>query len=116
MVAALAALRWPLLVACLFERPQQPEGPLQHADGFHDSGLAHGAGVKVRRHLSLHWLDVKVRWRTNVHRLTVKASLVRHGRIIWARTRSLTNLTGSPGSTTFTWQRPRRIKQALRSR
>jgi hypothetical protein len=35
-----------------------------------------------------------------------QASLVRQGRIIWARTKSLTNLIGSPGSTIFTWQRP----------
>jgi hypothetical protein len=68
-------------------------------------------GVKLHRYLSLHWLDVTVRWRSNVRGLTVKARLLRRGRIIWARTKSETNLIGSPGSTTFTWQRPRRTKQ-----
>lgn len=68
-------------------------------------------GVKIRRYLPLHWLDVTVRWRANVHGLTVKVRLLRHGRIIWARTESEINLIGSPGSASFTWQRPRRIKQ-----
>jgi hypothetical protein len=67
--------------------------------------------VKLHRYLSLHWLDINVRWRTNVHGLTVKVSLLRRGRIIWARTKSESNLIGFPGSTGFTWQRPRRIKQ-----
>jgi hypothetical protein len=42
--------------------------------------------VKLRRYLALHWLDVTLRWRTNVHGLTVKVRLLRRGRIIWART------------------------------
>jgi len=67
--------------------------------------------VKLHRYLSLHWLDVNVRWRTNVHGLTVRVSLLRRGRIIWARTKNESNLIGFPGSTGFTWQRPRRIKQ-----
>jgi hypothetical protein len=67
--------------------------------------------VKARRYLSLHWLDVTVRWRANVHGLTVKVRLLRHGRIICARTESEENLIGSPGSAVFTWHRPRRIKR-----
>jgi hypothetical protein len=70
--------------------------------------------VKTHRYLNLHWLDVTVRWKANVHGLTAKVRLRRHGRIIWARAESETNLIGSPGSTTFTWHRPRRIKQGTR--
>lgn len=67
--------------------------------------------VKIHRYLSLHWLDFNVRWRANVHGLTVKVRLLRHGRIIWARTESETTLIGSAGSASFTWYRPRRMKQ-----
>ena len=88
-----------------------PKAHFSKPTDFTIPALARDGGVKVHRHLSLHRLDVKVRWSTNVHRLTVKTSLLRHGRIIWARIKSVTNLIGSPGSTTFTWQRPRRIKQ-----
>jgi hypothetical protein len=67
--------------------------------------------VKLHPYLSIHWLDINVRWRTNVHGLTVKVRLLRGGRIIWARTQNQTNLIGSQGSASFTWQRPLRIKQ-----
>lgn len=67
--------------------------------------------VTFHRYRFLHWLDVTVLWATNTHGLTVKASLLRRGRIIWKRTKNESSLIGSPGSTTFTWQRPRRIKQ-----
>jgi hypothetical protein len=66
--------------------------------------------VKIHPYRSLHWLDVGVRWRANVHGLTVKVRLLRKGRIIWSRTSNENNLIGSPGSRTFTWQRPRRMK------
>jgi hypothetical protein len=67
--------------------------------------------VKTHRYLSLHWLDVEPRWAANVHDLTVKARLLRRGRVVWTKTESETNFIGSPGSTTFTWHRPRRIKK-----
>jgi hypothetical protein len=70
--------------------------------------------VKTHRYLNLHWLDVSVRWRANVHGLTAKVRLLRRGRTLWARSESEDNLIGSPGSTTFTWYRPRRIKQGTR--
>jgi hypothetical protein len=69
---------------------------------------------RTHRYTSLHWLDIDARWTTNVHELTVKVRLLRRGRIVWRRTTTETNLIGSAGSTTFTWQRPRRIKQGTR--
>jgi hypothetical protein len=70
--------------------------------------------VKTRRYLNLHWLDVTVRWSANVHKLTAKVRLLRRGRTVWSKSGGEDNLIGSPGSTTFTWYRPRRIKQGTR--
>jgi hypothetical protein len=70
--------------------------------------------VKTHRYLSLHRLDVNLRWAANVQDLTVKAQLLRGGRVVWTKAESETNLIGSPGSTTFTWHRPRRIKRGPR--
>jgi hypothetical protein len=70
--------------------------------------------LRTHRDLSLHWLDVNVRWRANVRTLTVKARLLRHGKVVWKRTENADNVVGSTGSTTFTWQRPRRLKQGTR--
>jgi hypothetical protein len=67
--------------------------------------------VKTRRFLSRHRLGVTVRWRANVRTMTVKASLLRRGRIIWARTERKKNRLGSLNSVTFTWHRPHRIRQ-----
>jgi hypothetical protein len=41
--------------------------------------------IKIRRSLSRHWLAVTIRWRANAYALNVKVSLLRRGRIIWAR-------------------------------
>jgi len=70
--------------------------------------------VKTRRYLNLHWLDVTVRWTANVHTLTAKVRLLRRGKTVWSRSEGEDNLVGSPGSTTITWYRPRRIKQGTR--
>ncbi len=70
--------------------------------------------VKTHRYLNLHWLDVTVRWTANVHGLIAKVRLLRRARTLWARSESEDNLIGSPGSTTFTWHRPRRIRQGTR--
>jgi hypothetical protein len=70
--------------------------------------------VKTHRYLNLHWLDVTVRWTANVHELTAKVRLLRRGRTLWARADSEDNIIGSPGSTTFTWHRLRRIKKGTR--
>jgi len=70
--------------------------------------------VKTHRYLTLHWLDVTVRWNANVHVLTAKVRLLRHRKPLWARSESEDNLIGSPGSTTFTWYRPKRIKEGTR--
>jgi len=70
--------------------------------------------VKTHRYLTLHWLDVTVRLNANVHVLTAKVRLLRHRKPLWARSESEDNLIGSPGSTTFTWYRPKRIKEGTR--
>jgi hypothetical protein len=72
--------------------------------------------VKTHRYLNLHWLDVTVRWKANVHGLTVKVRLLRGSKTVWRRTEGEDNLIGSPGSTTFTWHRPRRVRQGSRLR
>jgi hypothetical protein len=36
------------------------------------------------------------------------------GKVIWERTENDDNLAGSTGSTSFTWRRPRRLKQGTR--
>jgi hypothetical protein len=70
--------------------------------------------LRTRLYPSLHWLDVKVRWRANVRALTVKVRLLHRGKVIWKRTENDDNLAGSTGSTSFTWHRPRRIRQRTR--
>jgi hypothetical protein len=70
--------------------------------------------VKTHRYVDLHWLDVTVRWSANVHTLTAKVRLLRRGKTLWARSEGEDNIVGSPGSTTFTWRRPRRVKQGTR--
>jgi hypothetical protein len=70
--------------------------------------------VKTHRYLNLHWLDVKVRWNANVHGLNARVRLLRRGKTLWTRSESEDNLIGSPGSTSFTWYRPRRIRQGTR--
>jgi hypothetical protein len=70
--------------------------------------------VSTHRYLFIHSLDLSVRWTANVNALTVKARLLRLGRIVWSRAESETNLIGSAGSTTLTWNRSRRIKQGTR--
>jgi hypothetical protein len=70
--------------------------------------------LKTRRYLSLHWLDVNVRWRANVRTLTVNALLLLHGKVVWKRTENADNVVGSTGSTSFTWRRPKRLKQGTR--
>jgi hypothetical protein len=72
--------------------------------------------VKTHRYLNLHWLDVTVRWKANVHGLTVKVRLLRGSKTVWRRTEGEDGLIGSPGSTTFTWHRPRRVRQGSRLR
>jgi hypothetical protein len=57
---------------------------------------------------------VNVRWRANVRTLTVKVRLLHRGKVIWKRTENDDNLAGSTGSTSFTWHRPRRIRQRTR--
>jgi hypothetical protein len=70
--------------------------------------------VKTHRYSFLHWMDVNVRWQANVRALTVKAQVIRRGKIVWKRTESETNSIGTTGSTSFTWLRGRRIKSRTR--
>ena len=65
----------------------------------------------VRRSLSHHWLRITLHWRGNMHAVRFKLSLLRGGRLIWARRGLRTNRIGSPGSASFTWHRPHFIKQ-----
>jgi hypothetical protein len=65
----------------------------------------------VCRSLSHHWLRITLHWRGNTHAVRFKLSLLRGGRIIWARRGLGRNRIGSPGSATFTWHRPHFIKQ-----
>jgi hypothetical protein len=69
---------------------------------------------KTHRYLSLHWLDINARWTANIHEVTVKVRLLHRSRIVWGRAEGETNLIGTPGSTSFTWYRPRRIKRGTR--
>jgi hypothetical protein len=70
--------------------------------------------AKTHRYLNIHWLSLTVRWSANVHTLTCKVRLLRRGKTVWSISNAEDNLIGSPGSDTFTWYRPRRIKQGTR--
>ncbi|HSS74343.1 MAG TPA: hypothetical protein VLK53_12335 [Gaiellaceae bacterium] len=70
--------------------------------------------IKTHRYLFLHELDVAVGWQANVHGLTAKATLLRHGKVIWKKTESESNVIGYPGSATLEWHRPHGIKQGTR--
>lgn len=67
----------------------------------------------VRRSWSHHWLRITLHWRGNTHAVRFKLSLLRGGRIIWARRGLRANRIGSPGSASFTWHRPDFIKQGI---
>jgi len=69
---------------------------------------------KVRRSQTRHWLRIILRWRGNMHALRLRASLLLHGRVVWAAWRLRENRIGSLGSTTFIWHRPRGIEQGTR--
>jgi hypothetical protein len=43
-----------------------------------------------------------------------KVRLLRRSKRVWSISNAEDNLIGSPGSNTFTWYRPRRIKQGTR--
>jgi hypothetical protein len=70
--------------------------------------------VKTVRSTYLHMLVMSVRWTANVHGLTVRARVLRRGRLIWQQAQRQVNRIGTPGSTSFGWNRPRRIKQGTR--
>ena len=72
--------------------------------------------VKTVRSTFLHLLAVRIRWTANVHRLTVRARVLRGKKIVWQRTEPEVNAIGFPYSTSFGWYRPRRIKPGTRLR
>ena len=67
--------------------------------------------AKVRRSLSQHWLRLTPHWSGNMRAVRFKLSILRHGRIIWARRGLMRNHIGSRGSVSFTWHRPHTVKQ-----
>lgn len=73
-------------------------------------------GIRTKRYLSSHVLEIGVRWTANVQRPLIRVQLLRGRRVIWKASRVDYNLAGSVGSTTFTWSRPRRIRQGTRLR
>jgi hypothetical protein len=71
-------------------------------------------GIKAKRYLFLHSLDVDVRWTANVQRPLVRVHLLRGHKVVWKAGERDFGSIGSVGSTSFTWYRPRRIKQGAR--
>jgi hypothetical protein len=72
--------------------------------------------VRTVRSTFLHLLAVRIRWTANVHRLTVRARVLKGKKIVWQRTEPEVNAIGFSYSTSFAWYRPPRIKQGTRLR
>lgn len=70
--------------------------------------------VKTVRSTYLHMLVMSVRWTANVRGLTVRARVLRRGKIIWQQAQRQVNRIGTPGATSFGWHRPRGIRQGTR--
>jgi hypothetical protein len=71
-------------------------------------------GVKTKRYLSLHVLDLDVRWTSNVQRPLVRLRLLRGRKLVWKASKMSYNTIGVPGSTRFSWKRPTRLKRGTR--
>jgi hypothetical protein len=71
------------------------------------------AGVKTKPHRSRHALKIVVHWTANVERPLVRASILRRGKVVWTAREAKRNPLGK-GSTSFSWYRPRKIKQGTR--
>ena len=65
----------------------------------------------IRRSLSHHWLRITLHWRGTMHAVRFRLSLLRRGRIIWARHGLRRSHLGPPNSASFVWHRPRFIRQ-----
>ena len=72
--------------------------------------------VKRTRYVSLHALDLEVRWRANVPRPLVRLRLLRGRTTVWKASRTAYNTIGVPGSTRFSWKLPRRLRRGTRLR
>jgi len=71
-------------------------------------------GVKTQRYLSVHALDLDVRWTANVQRALVRLRLLRGRKIVWKASKTADNTIGAPGSTRFSWKRPLGLKRGTR--
>jgi hypothetical protein len=71
-------------------------------------------GAKLKRYPTPHVLEMKVRWSANVERPVIRLRLLRGQKIVWKASQTDTNVIGVPGSTDFSWKRPKRIKQGAR--
>lgn len=71
-------------------------------------------GVTTKRYLFLHSLDVVVRLTANVQRPLVRVRLLRGRKLVWKATEKAYGSMSEVVSSSFTWQRPRRIKQGTR--
>jgi hypothetical protein len=68
--------------------------------------------ASIRRSLSHHWLRITLHWKGNMHAVKFRVGLFLGRRTIWARHGVRRNhVIGSPDSVSFTWHRPRAVKQ-----
>jgi hypothetical protein len=68
-------------------------------------------GLKTTRYLSLHALDLDVRWTANVQRPLVRLRLLRGRKIVWKASKTAYNTIGVPGSTRFSWKPPTGLRR-----
>ena len=71
-------------------------------------------GIKTKRYLPQHALDIDVRWAANVQRPLVRLRLLRGRKIVWKASKTAYNTIGVPGSARFSWKRPLRLKRGTR--
>jgi hypothetical protein len=74
-------------------------------------------GLKTRSYHFLRLLSIEARWRSNLTKPVVHASLsTKTGRRVWSARRREFNSLGSTGSASFDWYVPRRVKAGTRLR
>ena len=71
-------------------------------------------GVTMKRYRYLHSLDVVVRLTANVQRPLVRVRLLRGRKIVWKASERAYGSMSEVVLSSFTWQRPRRLKQGTR--
>lgn len=70
--------------------------------------------ITTKRYRFIHWLEIDLRWSANTQRPLLSVRLTRKGRIVWKASEREYASIGTSGSTSLTWNRPRRIKQGTR--